>query len=161
MHGFAFTTAPVCGLTMRLVDRVILGDTPEGFRLTGFLGEGRADGPRLKGAILKGGADWAYIRPDGVLSAEVKLHLRTDDGALIQIFYEGVVDMGPDAYERVRQGQPLGPVFHPRTAVRMLTHAADYLWVNRRQFIGIGYLDYSHGNGAISYDIHELRTPDN
>ncbi|RYD95867.1 MAG: DUF3237 family protein, partial [Sphingomonadales bacterium] len=41
----------------------------------------------------------------------------------------------------------------------MQTSSPAYAWVNRRQFIGIGHLDYGQGNGSINYDIYELAIP--
>jgi len=99
------------------------------------------------------------MRPDGILEPEVKLIIATDDEALIRVSYVGVVDMGVEGYERVKRGERAGTVFHPRTAVRMLSPAPAYAWVNRSQFIGIGYLDYAVGTGSINYDIYELAVP--
>jgi hypothetical protein len=159
MHGFPFELAPVCAFTMTLADRVSFGDTPDGVAVAGHLNPGKVSGPRISGVIEGGSADWARTRPDGILEPEVKLTIRTDDGALIRVSYVGVVDMGADAHERMKRREPLGPVFHPRTVVRMLTSAPAYLWINRRQFIGIGHLDYAVGTGSINYDIYELGVP--
>jgi hypothetical protein len=156
MHNFPFELRPVCALTMTLGNRVVIGDTPDGIHLTGYLNEGRVSGPRISGRILPGSADWARMRHDGVLEPEVKLIVRTDDEALIQLSYVGLVDMGPEGWRRMARGERPGRIFHPRTVVRMLSTAPAYGWVNRSQFVGIGYLDYEAGTGSIDYDIYEL-----
>jgi hypothetical protein len=159
MHNFPFELAPVCAFSMSIAKRVSLGDTPDGPLTAGYLNEGRVSGPRISGVIDAGSIDFARMRPDGVLEPEVKLIIRTDDGALIRVSYVGVVDMGTEGYARMKRGERAGTVFHPRTAIRMLSEAPAYGWVNRSQFIGIGYLDYAAGTGSIDYDIYELAVP--
>jgi hypothetical protein len=159
MYGYKFDLEPVCSWSMTLDGRVSVGDSPEGFRVAGYLKDGAVDGPRISGKILRGGVDWAYVRPDGILVPEVKLAIETHDGAIIEVRYEGVVDMGSDAYARIRNGERPGPVFDPRTAIRMVTASADYAWVNRRQFVGIGFLDYDREADHISYDVYEITIP--
>lgn len=158
MNDFPFEVVPVCTLSMQIDGRVLLGETPEGLRLTGLIAGGTVSGPRLSGRLAKGAADWACIRRDGVLIPEVKLLVETAHG-MVQIAYDGVVDMGPDAYGRFQRGERPGTIFHPRTAIRMLTAAPELAWVNRSQFIGIGLLDYGKAGGAIDYDIYELAVP--
>lgn len=46
---------------------------------------GEFEGPRLKGKVVPGGADWQTVRPDGVTELRAHYGLRTDDGALIQV----------------------------------------------------------------------------
>lgn len=159
MHNFPFELTPVCALSMSLGNRVVIGDTPDGVHLTAYLNQGRVTGPRISGTILPGSADWARMRHDGVLEPEVKLIVRTDDGALIEMRYAGLVDMGPQGFQHMARGERPGRIFHPRTVVRMLSTAPAYGWVNRSQFVGIGYLDYEAGTGSIDYDIYELAVP--
>jgi hypothetical protein len=160
MHDHTFDIVPVCALKMAIDYRIYVGDTPEGLRTTGYLTEGTCEGPKINGTVQKGAADFACIRPDGMLVADVKLFIKTDDKAVIQIDYTGVVDMGPDAYRKMMNREPIGTIFHPRTAPRMLCAAPAYAWVNRSQFIGIGLLDYSQGNGVIAYDIYQVSAPE-
>ena len=159
MHNFPFELAPVCSFSMSIEKRLPIGDTPDGPLTAGYLGEGKVSGPRISGTILPGSIDFARMRPDGILEPEVKLIIRTDDAALIRVSYVGVVDMGAEGYARMKRGERAGTVFHPRTALRMLSEAPAYGWVNRSQFIGIGYLDYAAGTGSINYDIYELAIP--
>jgi hypothetical protein len=159
MHNFPFELVPVCAFTMTLANRIAFGDTPDGMQVAGFLNPGKVTGPRISGEILGGAADWARTRPDGILEPELRLAIRTDDGAMIRVSYVGVVDMGADAHGKMKRREPLGQIFHPRTVLRMQTSSPDYEWVNRRQFIGIGLLDYGQGGGSINYDIYELAVP--
>ena len=56
---------------------------------------GSFSGSRLRGVVLPGDADWVVMRPDGVLVLDVRITLRTDDGALIAMTYRGLRH-GPD-----------------------------------------------------------------
>ena len=156
-HPFAMEH--VCSFSFHTTHRIVTGDTPEGIRFTGFIGEGTVSGPRLRGRILAGGADWALLRKDGVLVADVKLHLETDDSAIVQLSYSGLVDMGVDGYNRARAGTAPKGVFHPRTTIRMLTGAAPYQDLNRSQFVGVGQLDYRAGAPSLSYDVYRITVP--
>jgi hypothetical protein len=52
--------------------------------------------PRLHGGVLPGGGDWALIRPDGAMTLDVRLTLRTHDGALVHMTYGGRWVLPPD-----------------------------------------------------------------
>jgi hypothetical protein len=66
------------------VDKMlVVGDSSHGLRrIVPILG-GSVEGPRLKGRVVPGGADWQFVRPDGVLELEAKYTLETHDGVLI------------------------------------------------------------------------------
>jgi hypothetical protein len=49
------------------------------------VGGGTFEGPRLRGTIVPGSADWQLLRSDGVLEMDLRFTLRTDDGALISM----------------------------------------------------------------------------
>ena len=40
---------------------------------------GTVDGPRLKGKVLPGGADWQIVRADGVVHLTARYTIETDD----------------------------------------------------------------------------------
>ena len=50
---------------------------------------GSFSGPRIKGVVIPGGADWQYTRPDGVAVLEARYTLKTDDGHLITVVNRG------------------------------------------------------------------------
>ena len=159
MHGYKPDLAPVCALTMTIGKRQLIGDMADARYQTGAIETGTVSGPRISGKVLPGAVDWAKVLSNGLLEPDVKLVIETDDGALIHVSYVGVVDMGPDAYDKARRGEPFGTIFHPRTVLRMRSSAPAYDWVNRRQFIGIGFLDFAQASPSINYDIYELAVP--
>ena len=48
----------VFGLKARLVEMVVIGESPEGLRRMIPIVDGRFDGPNVRGEVLGGGADW-------------------------------------------------------------------------------------------------------
>src|SRR6202046_1390784 len=82
---------PVPGLEFIFAARVAvdtpldLGDVGKGGRRIVPITGGEFSGPRLRGVVLSGGADWQVLRSDGVAELEARYTLRTDDGALIYV----------------------------------------------------------------------------
>ena len=57
-----------------------LGHTPYGERrIINILG-GTVEGPKLKGKVLPGGADWQVVRADGVVHLHARYTIETDSG---------------------------------------------------------------------------------
>jgi hypothetical protein len=68
-----------------------LGPGPNGHRRIFVVKGGHFVGPRLKGIVLPGGADWTLVGPDGSARLDVRITLCTDDDALIYARYEGAL----------------------------------------------------------------------
>ena len=95
-------------------------------------------GERLRG-IVEGGADWVRWRGDGAMLIDVRLTLRTDDGAAIGMTYEGLAHADATTMERFRARELL--TFEDvsvRTAVRFATADPDLLWLNSVLAVGQG-----------------------
>ncbi len=99
---------------------------PGGTRVTVQVDGGTFTGPRLSGTVIGPSADWAVVRPDGVLRLDVRVLLRTDDGADIYMSYSGI---GTDGGARLRTA----PVFE--------TGDERYAWLNAVQAVGTGASD--------------------
>jgi hypothetical protein len=84
-------------------------------------------GPRIRGEVLAGGADWQLIRSDGILELEARYTLRAEDGGLISVRNRGLVNMTPSG--------AAGP--YVRT-VPEFEAAADgpHEWLNKWLFVG-------------------------
>lgn len=116
-----------------------LGVTPAGERRAVPVLDGRFEG-RLRGTVLPGGSDWITIRPDGVTQLDVRLVLRTDDGALIGMTYRGLRH-GPEAVmARLGRGETVDPSeYYFRTTVVFETAAPAYAWLTRIVAVGTGH----------------------
>jgi len=49
------------------------GATPGGNRRIGLVAGGTFEGPKLRGTVLPGGADWIIVRPDGATTLDVRI----------------------------------------------------------------------------------------
>jgi hypothetical protein len=72
------------------------------------------------------------MRPDGTGLLDVRATVETHDGALIYAAYMGVMDLGPDGYQRMLSGNPPARAAI-QAAPRYFTSHPDFLWLNRLQ----------------------------
>lgn len=99
---------------------------------------GTFGGPRLRGTVRDGGADW-ITQVSGHSSLDVRITLDTDDGEIIYMTYTGVVHGGPNGlYWRVR------PVFQ--------TASEKYDWLNHIVCVGKS----KQIPGKVAYDVFEI-----
>ena len=130
-------TKPLFVITLTLGEMQAIGPAPSGDRRIGVVAGGSFEGARLRGTILPGGTDWIILRPDGALSLDVRLVLKTDDGALIAMTYKGLRHGPADVIARLNKGEPVDPEkYYFRTAILFETASPKYDWINR--VIGIG-----------------------
>lgn len=117
----------------------VLDEAPRGTRLIMHFAGGAFSGPRLKGQVLPGGGDWVLLRRDGVAELDIRLTLRTDDGAMIYARCDGIFHSTPEIRERIRNGEDVDPAeYYFRTAPRFETGVQNYLWLNRLLAVGMG-----------------------
>lgn len=119
----------------------VLAGTPSGTRVVVTAMRGAFEGPRLRGEVADvAGGDWVTVRPDGSMKVDVRLVLRTDDGADILMSYSGI------GHRDVRGVVTL------RTAPMFETGDERYTWLN-------GIQAAAHGtttDGTVSYDVYTL-----
>lgn len=132
----------------------VIGPVPEGLRINFYIAGGELHGPRLRGTMLAVGCDYALLRRDGVLELDVRCNFQTDDGALIDVQYRGLGDLGPDGYESFLSGQlPPRLPLHTRPVLR--TAHPDYQWLHRPFCVGVGVADLQ--TFTVAYDVYALR----
>jgi hypothetical protein len=133
-------TAPL--FVMRLVvPRVIsIGATPGAFRRLGVVSGGAFEGKRLSGEVLEGGNDWLDVRDDRSTTLDVRLALRTNDGALIAMTYRGVRHGPADVLARIDNGEAVDPQsYYFRVSPMFETASETYGWLNRIVAVGVGH----------------------
>ena len=101
-----------------------LGQSLQGQRFIVDILGGDFSGPRMKGRVLPGGADRQLLRPDGVKELDALYEMQTDDGAVITVHNQVVVDL-PTPEQR-----------YARSVVKFRAPAGPYEWLNRRVFLG-------------------------
>jgi hypothetical protein len=132
-------TAHLLTLRLQVSGMQPIGVTPNGTRRVGLVAGGTFEGPKLRGTVLPGGADWIIVRPDGSTTLDVRLVLETDDKATIGMMYRGMRHGPPAIMERVNRGEEVDPsAYYFRTAVAFETAAPKYDWLNRIIAVGTG-----------------------
>ena len=100
---------------------------------------GSFEGPRLKGIVEPGGSDWILGRPDGSLRLDVRLTLRTEDGALIGMTYAGYRHGPAAVIERLNRGEAVDPgLIYFRSVPRFETAAPQLRWLMEHIFVASG-----------------------
>jgi hypothetical protein len=113
-----------------------LGATPRGRRrIVPILG-GAVRGPRLEGEVLPGGADWQYVRSDGVVELVARYSILTGDGVEIAVVNRGLRRAPPDVMERMARGEAVDPALvYCRTTPQFEAPPGPYEWLNRSLFV--------------------------
>lgn len=120
--------------------RTVLENGPQGTRTIVQVTGGRFEGPRLKASVQTPAGDWITNRPDGSYRLDVRLTLKTDDGALILLTYNGI-------------GQTTDKGASLRIAPLFETGDPRYVWLTRLQAVGVG----ERAGAAVTYDMYALK----
>jgi len=146
-------TKPLFAMRLQVSELQQVGPAPGGTRVVGVVAGGTFEGDRLKGTVLPGGSDWIIVRADGAFTLDVRLVLKTDDGALIAMTYKGLRHGSPEVLAKVAKGEPVDPaLLYFRTAIFFVTASEKYGWINRLIGLGIGHRP---PEGPV-YDVFEL-----
>lgn len=127
-------------ITANTANNTMIQGAPQGTRLIVAVTGGTFEGPKLKGTIDAPGGDWLTMRADGSAKLDVRLSLKTDDGAVILMTYNGI-------------GVNRDGSFSIRTAPQFETGDERYSWLNNVQGVGIG----APGPGTVTYQIYALQ----
>jgi hypothetical protein len=150
------TTAHLFDIVVDLSPRLNIGSGPFGQRILFGAAGGSFDGPKLRGDVLPGGGDWALVRPDGALTLDVRLTLRTHDDALVHMTYGGrwitPPELRADIADPVKRYQVDPAQYYFRTNPLFETGAKQYAWLNDIVCVGAGYLI----DGGIAYQVSQV-----
>jgi hypothetical protein len=131
-----------------------LGQTPAGRRRIIDITGGTFEGPRMKGRILAGGADWQVALSASVTFLEARYTIETDDGALIYVRNHGYRHGDPAVIARIARGEPVDPSeYYFRTAPAFETASPRYDWLNRTMFIATG----RRHPAAVELEVYEIK----
>jgi hypothetical protein len=149
-------TAPLFDIVVDLDPRLNFGAGPFGRRVLFGAAGGTFEGPALRGAVLAGGGDWALFRPDGAMSLDVRLTLRTHDDALIHMSYGGrwitPPELRADMADPARRHLVDPGRYYFRTNPLFETGATAYAWLNDIVCVGTGCLV----EGGIAYKVYRV-----
>jgi hypothetical protein len=120
--------------------RTVIEDAPQGTRTIVQISGGRFEGPRVKATVQTPAGDWITNRSDGSYRLDVRLTLKTDDGALILVTYNGIG-------HTTETGATL------RAAPLFETGDSRYMWLTRLQAVAVG----ERTGSTVSYDVYALK----
>jgi len=100
---------------------------------------GEVFGPRLRGKVIPGGADWQIVRTDGVAELEARYTLETADGALIYVRNHALRHGPAAAMAALAAGRSVDPSsYYFRGATFFETSAARYAWLTKHIIVCTG-----------------------
>src|SRR5580658_4712014 len=132
-------TRPLFLLREAVPPLLVVGQTPNAFRRIGVIQGGSFAGERLSGEVVTGN-DWQDVRPDSSIKLDVRLVLKTTDGALIVMTYQCLRAGTPGVMEKLDKGDDVDPAsYYFRMNPVFETSSRKYDWLNRILAVGIGH----------------------
>jgi Protein of unknown function (DUF3237) len=132
-------TRPLFVLREQVPPLLVVGQTPNAFRRIGVIQGGSFEGERLSGEVVSGN-DWQAVRVDSCIKLDVRLVLRTTDGALIVMTYQCLRAGPPSVIEKLDRGEAVDPgSYYFRMNPMFETSVQKYDWMNRIIAIGTGH----------------------
>jgi hypothetical protein len=133
---------------------VWIGAGHNGARVFREVTGGRVSGPLLNGELLTGGGDWALLGDDGFARLDVRGQIRTDDGALVYVFYEGLIQLKEKvAKADASDGETAFEDQYWRIAPRFETGDERYRWLTQSTFVARGRI---HPQG-VAYEVFRVQ----
>jgi len=131
---------PLFEIKLTVPQVIDIGDTPLGRRRIAAVTGGEFHGDRLRGTVVAAPAgDWLLQRADGVTVLDVRLLLRTDDGAHIYMAYRGLRHGPAEVMARLAAGEMVDPAsYYFRMAPVFETSSEPYAWINKIVAVGMG-----------------------
>jgi Protein of unknown function (DUF3237) len=143
----AIELVPLCTLHVQLKPPIEVGAGCGGTRVIVEVASAEVKGDRLRAEMVgAAAADWLLIGPEGTGTLDIRAALRTDDGAIIFMQYNG------KSAGDWSQGVQLPATIY--VAPRFETCDERYLWLNRIQAIGKGTV---HEDLSLDYEWYEVR----
>ena len=126
-------------LRERVPPLLVVGQTPNAFRRVGIIQGGSFEGERLSGEVV-GGIDLQAVRTDSCIKLDVRLVLKTTDGALIVMTYQCLRAGSPSVIEKLDKGEAVDPrSYYFRMNPLFETSSPKYDWMNRIIAVGTGH----------------------
>ena len=130
-----------------------IGATPHGVRVIVPVIGGTVTGPKINAEVLPFGADWILMRTDGIGEIDVRITMKTDDGALIYVYYGGILALTPEINERQAKGEDVDPSeYYFRTRPIFETGSEKYSWLNSIVSVGVGKVE----PGKVRYKVYQI-----
>ena len=121
----------LCHVAVKVAPPQLVGPVLTGERRVIPITGGRFEGPKMRGEIIPGGADWQLVAADGTALLEARYTLRTEDGALIYVRNTGVRHGPAAVLAAIARGEQVDPSkYYFRATPAFETGAPKYAWLN-------------------------------
>ena len=144
---------PLMNLKVRVDTPIEVGKVLTGIRRIYNATGGEFEGDRLRGEVLPGGGEWFLQGDDGLGQPDVRLLLRTEDGAHIYVQYSGVLDFDESVLAVLTKGHSTN--FGDNlflTQLRFESSDPGYEWLCKTIAVGEGRM---HPD-CVEYAIYEV-----
>jgi hypothetical protein len=129
----------VADLVVRIAEPIEIGRIAGNLRRIVPIAGGEVLGPRIRGKVLPGGADYQIMRADGVTDLHARYVIEVEERQLIYVENSGVRYGPPELMEKLRRGELVDPaLIYFRTTPRFETAALGYEWLMRNLFLCAG-----------------------
>jgi Protein of unknown function (DUF3237) len=128
----------VCELKVTTDKAMSVGQTSHGERRIIPITGGTFEGPKMKGIVLNGGADYQFVNKENTRTEiEAIYTIKTDDGILIHIRNVGVVIKTLENAAKLAKGEPMDTSKNYFRAVPKFEAPNDskYNWLNDAIFV--------------------------
>src|SRR5690606_16489518 len=100
---------------------------------------GSVSGERISGTVLPGGADWQFVRPDGVADLTARYTIQASDGTPISVSNSGLRRGPPEVMRRIAEGQDVDPaLYYFRASARFEVGPGPHQWLADSIFLCTG-----------------------
>lgn len=125
--------------------------------IVNVLNGGWAKGPNISGSFIQPGGDWLRVMPAGVLRLDVRATLKTDEGDLLYISYNGLIQHTEASAAKLGAGEKFThkDVAYFVTAPTVQTSSKKYDYLNRVQLIN-KFVEARLGKDGESYVMYDV-----
>ena len=102
--------------------------------------DGTVAGPRFRGRILPGGADWqALSETDGLTQVYARYTLQHEDGTIVSVINPGVRRGPAEVMARLAAGETVDPsAYYFRASPRFEVAPGPHRWLSENTFVCVG-----------------------
>ena len=115
---------------------------------------GTVEGPRFKGLIMPGGADWQTLSTtDGLTGLHARYTLRHDDGSVVGVINRGVRRGPAEVMAKLAAGERVNPAaYYFRASPEFETPPGPHRWLSESTFVCVG----KRWPDAVELDIYRV-----
>ncbi|HVL56496.1 MAG TPA: DUF3237 domain-containing protein [Burkholderiaceae bacterium] len=116
-----------------------VGATDGGLRRLIAITGGTVAGPKLRGRVLPGGADFQIVRPDSVAVLDARYVIELDDGTRAFVSNRALRRATPELTAKLMRGEPVDPALvYFRCVPEFEVPPGRWRWLAESVFVGTG-----------------------